>query len=259
MIKKVQKSEEGVSYLCCGFFTGASIYSGCMETLLELGQKFPMAAEYLSQMYLIQRDYREVSNSRLAQRLGVSRSAVTQAIKRLVNLDLVEHEGSHYELSDKGRDFATSLITRHYLIEHLLVEVLEYPWDRADQEASLLQDKISADFTAFLFDKLGRPTTCPHGNPFPETGDESRLLGAYDLTRVNVGTGVRILRITEEGEEVEGLLSFCYQHRIRPGKDFSIIDRKPDFVIIQAEDGEQPFSVTIHFARYLRVEILSGS
>ena len=164
-----------------------------METLLELGQKFPMAAEYLSQMYLIQRDYREVTNSRLAERLGVSRSAVTQAIKRLVNLQLVEHQGHYYELSDKGRNFATSLLTRHYLIEHLLVDVLEYPWDKADQEAALLQDKISPDFVAFLFDKLGRPKTCPHGNPFPEIPDESRLLGIHDLSRVNTGTTIKIV------------------------------------------------------------------
>ena len=228
-----------------------------MENLLDLGQKFPMAAEYLSQMYLIQRDYREVSNSRLARRLGVSRSAVTQAIKRLANLGLVSHQGSRYELSDRGRDFATSLLTRHYLIEHLLVEILDYPWDRADQEASLLQDKISADFTAFLFDKLNRPKTCPHGNPFPEIEEESRLLGAHDLSRVNVGSRIRILRITEEGEEIEGLLPFCYKHRIRPEKVFHIIDRKPDFVIIQSDENGTSFSVTTEFATYLRVELLS--
>ncbi|MDR1893564.1 MAG: metal-dependent transcriptional regulator, partial [Spirochaetales bacterium] len=200
------------------------------ETLIELGKKSPMAAEYLLTIYLIQREYRYVSNSRLAERMKVSRSAVTQAAKRLESLGLVIHKDNNYTLTEKGRDYATSLLKRHYLIEHLLVNHLHYPWDRADEEAALLQDKISSGFADFLYEKMGRPKTCPHGNPFPDIEDEGRLLGAGDLLQCNLKRPVRVLRITEEGEEVPGMLSFCYEKNIRPGMNLEVSTKSAEGV-----------------------------
>jgi len=227
-----------------------------METLLELGKKFPMAGEYLLTMYLIQRDYRHIANSRLADRLKVTRSAVSQAMKRLEALDLVGHADGHPVLTDRGRAFAVSLLRRHYLVEHLLVNLLDYPWDKADEEASLLQDKISADFTAFLYERLGHPEICPHGNPFPDIAGEGRLLGAGDLLQVAPGARVRILRITEEGEGIPGMLSFCFRHRIRPGLLVEVVEKNPREIRIRKVQEGNPFPVPGEYASFLRVEHL---
>jgi DtxR family Mn-dependent transcriptional regulator len=228
------------------------------ESLIELGKKSPMAAEYLLTIYLIQREYRHVSNSRLAERMKVSRSAVTQAAKRLESLGLVIHRDNTYTLTEQGREYATSLLKRHYLIEHLLVNHLDYPWDKADEEAALLQDKISTEFADFLYEKMGRPKTCPHGNPFPDIEDEGRLLGAGDLLQSNLQRPVRVLRITEEGEEVPGMLSFCHAKNIHPGMDLEVLAKTPEGVQVRARDTGEAFAVAEKYGRFIRVEYLPG-
>ena len=115
-------------------------------TLQELKNKFPAAPEYLTQIFLIQRDQGKVPNARLADRLGVSRPAVSQAVGRLKKLSLVKQDRyGAIELTSEGQVHAENVVRRHFLIEHLLVRVLEYPWDLSDAEAETLQASVSSE------------------------------------------------------------------------------------------------------------------
>jgi DtxR family Mn-dependent transcriptional regulator len=197
----------------------------------RVSERFPAAAEYLSGIYLIQRDYRKVSNSRLAAWTGVSGSAVTQALGRLKRLGLarqVRYES--IELTEEGRCLAIKVLRRHYLLEHLMVRMLDYPWEKADDEAKRLQSQISDDLTEHLFQKLGSPQTCPHGNPLPGSPIEARLLAAPRLTEAGVGHVVQIVRVTEEGEQVPGMLELCHRQGIQPGAVFQVTGKDLDFV-----------------------------
>src|SRR6056297_2604220 len=179
-------------------------------TVNELHHKFPAAADYLTQIFLIERDYREVSNLRLSERMGVSKPAVSQSIKRLVKLGLALQESyGGIQLTAEGRRIAQEVLERHYLLEHVLVDMLGYPWEKSDREAKQLQVIISRDLKEHLKQKLGGPDTCPHGNPFPDSPRERELIEAPRLVHALAGSDVKILRITEEGEDVEGLLDFC--------------------------------------------------
>jgi DtxR family Mn-dependent transcriptional regulator len=220
--------------------------------------KFPAAAEYLSTIYILKRDYGHVSNTRLAEWTGVSSSAVTQALGRLKRLGLAKQERyEDIELTDEGRDYAIRVLRRHYLLEHLLVRVLGYPWDKADDEAKTLQSAISDELTEHLYQKLGAPQTCPHGNPMPESSLESRLLTAPRLSEAPVGSKVRILRITEEGEQVPSMLAFCFAHGIQPGATFLVVMRGEHAMELQdsaAAVARTPFSIDIEKAFHVRYE-----
>ena len=186
--------------------------------LFQINKQFPAAAEYLSSIYLIARDYGHVTNLRLAEWMGVSSSAVTQALGRLKRLGLVHRK--RYEnvlLSDEGRSLAKEVLRRHYLLEHLLVRLLGYPWDKADEEAKRLQTEISNDLADHLYSKLGSPQTCPHGNPFPGSRLEKSLLTAPKLNQAPREADVMILRITEEGEQIPSMLAFCSNHGFSRG------------------------------------------
>jgi DtxR family Mn-dependent transcriptional regulator len=197
----------------------------------RVSERFPAAAEYLSGIYLIQRDYGKVSNTRLAAWTGVSGSAVTQALGRLKRLGLarqVRYES--IELTEEGRSLAIKVLRRHYLLEHLMVSMLDYPWEKADDEAKRLQSQISDDLTEHLFQKLGSPQTCPHGNPLPGSPVEARLLAAPRLTEAGGGEVVQIIRVTEEGEQVPGMLELCHGKGIRPGAVFRVTGKDLDFL-----------------------------
>ena len=218
--------------------------------------KFPAAAEYLSSIYILNRDYGHVSNTRLAEWSGVSSSAVTQALGRLKRLGLARQEPyGDIELTDEGRDLAIRVLRRHYLLEHLLVRVLGYPWDKADDEAQTLQSAISDDLTEHLYRKLGAPQTCPHGNPMPESPIEPKLLAAPRLGEAPVGSRVTILRITEEGEQIPHMLEFCFTHGIQPGAVFLVVARGDKEIELRGEGREEgTFSIAADRALHIRYE-----
>ncbi len=224
-------------------------------------KRFPAAAEYVSGIYILARDYGKVSNSRLAAWTGVTGSAVTQALGRLKRLGLARHvRYESIELTEQGRVFAMRVLRRHYLLEHLLVRVLGYPWEKADEEAKRLQSEISDDLTEHLFTRLGSPQTCPHGNPMPGSAVEKRLLNAPRLSDAQVGDAVRILRITEEGEQVPRMLDFCHGVGIKPGAVFTVVEKKGETIRLgRARSGERHASaasaeVPLEKSRHIRYE-----
>jgi DtxR family transcriptional regulator, Mn-dependent transcriptional regulator len=229
-----------------------------MLTISELRSGHRAAPEYLVNIFIIQRDYGYANNARLADWMKVSRSAVSQAVGRLKALSLVKQDAyGGIRLSSDGKGIAENVLRRHYLIEHLLVRVLEYPWDKADEEASRIQETISDEFTEYLFEHLGMPATCPHGNPFPGSDVEESLIGARKLTDATVGDSVRIMRITEEGENVSGMLTLCYQHRISPGSVFCILDVNDEGLELVRLPKKTQFRLPLMYARHVRIERVS--
>lgn len=242
----------------------------------SLHGKFPAATAYLSQMLLIERDYGEVSNLKLSERLGVSKPAVTQSIKRLGKLDLARQDryGSIH-LTEKGREIGKAVLERHYLIEHVLVDMLDYPWEKSDREAKELQVIISDELKEHLRNKLGNPRTCPHGNPFPDSEEEERLIDAPRLIDALAGERISLIRITEEGEEEEGLLNFCFEHRLKPGTTLFLESREMDGLKVKKDtrqrrgekpggrsfrrDSAEPFLIPLSYARHLCYEPSEGS
>jgi DtxR family Mn-dependent transcriptional regulator len=189
-------------------------------------ESFPAAAEYLADIYLIQRDYGSVSNRRLAEWLGVTTSAVSQAAGRLKKLGLIDQPPyGDIVLTGEGRRLAAVVLRRHYLLEHVLVRILDFPWDKADHEARVLQQHISSDLASHIDAHLGHPQTCPHGNPLPGVPIERELLAAPRLADAVAGQALTILRVTEEGEAIPEMLPFCQANAVRPAAKLEVLGR----------------------------------
>src|SRR5215510_14560292 len=67
----------------------------------------------------------------LTRWLGVSAPAVTMAIKR------VEHDGN-LSLTPAGREIATRVLNRHFLIDRMLTEIFGLEWYKVHDEAEQL-------------------------------------------------------------------------------------------------------------------------
>jgi DtxR family Mn-dependent transcriptional regulator len=222
----------------------------------ELHDRFPAAADYLSQMYLLERDYSRITNLKLSERLGVSKPAVTQSIKRLTKLGLTAQDRyGVINFTDEGRRIAKDVLRRHYLLEHVLVEMLGYPWEKSDREAKKLQVIISGELTEHLYEKLHHPLTCPHGNPFPDSPGERILVESPRLTSCTVGSLVSLLRITEEGEAVEGLLEFCFHHDLKPGTLLMLHSRGIDGLTISKGRTGDPFLLPLLYASHICCQV----
>ena len=210
--------------------------------------------EYLIRIYTTLREGSRVVGSRLAERLGVSASAVTQAFQRMERQGLaVIDQDWGVQLTPEGRSIAESIIRRHYLIERLLVDTLGFDWADADDEAERLEHSLSPKLEDYLFESLGHPTTCPHGNPFPGSPDEERLLGARKLTETNEGERVTLLRITEEGEDEGDLLRFAHDNGLLPGTAAEVrsVDLRAGHLELSIEGRN--VAMPAHWAQSVRV------
>lgn len=110
----------------------------------------------------------QVSTKMLAERIGVSASTVSEAIRKLSDQGLVDHAryGS-ISLTDRGRSAAVAMVRRHRLIEAFLVGELGYGWDEVHDEAEVLEHAVSDLMIARIDAKLGHPERDPHGDPIP--------------------------------------------------------------------------------------------
>src|ERR687895_675659 len=184
------------------------------------------AAEYLMTIRYMQGEGQPVIAARLAERLRVSPATVSAMVNRLSREGLltVDEATRELELTDTGRTAAERTFRRHALAEWLLTEVVGLGWAEADEEAHHLQHALSERVTDKIDELLGRPPTCPHGNPIPRDGRTPERPVGIPLSEAAAGGEVTILRVTEEAEEDARLLTFLQESGVRPGNVFAVED-----------------------------------
>ncbi len=107
--------------------------------------------DYLEAIYNLTRHNKLARMSDIAIALGVSRPSVTQIVRKLVTMGLVEHElYSDAVLTKKGRKIAKSIALRHELFHEFLSKILGTPDDTAQEEACKLEHAIGPGTTARL-------------------------------------------------------------------------------------------------------------
>src|SRR5918999_1699587 len=174
------------------------------------------AAEYLMTIRYMQGEGQPVIAARLAERLRVSPATVSAMVNRLSREGLltVDEATRELELTDTGRTAAERTFRRHALAEWLLTEVVGLGWAEADEEAHHLQHALSDRVTDKIDELLGRPPTCPHGNPIPRAGATAERPAGEPLSTAREGSTITILRVTEEAEEDDRLLTFLQDHAV---------------------------------------------
>lgn len=163
----------------------------------------------------------------LAEGLGVTRPAVTAALKRLGKDGLlrVTKDGT-IVLTNQGREIALRTIFRHHLIERMLTEIFGMPWFAVHEEAERLEHAVSPAFEKKLIEKLGPSNTCPHGNSLHLLSNvERRKRGLCLLHEAPARKKYRIDAVYERDRK---LLEFLDQHGIRPGTQISVQSQNYD-------------------------------
>lgn len=186
----------------------------------------PAFEEYCETIFELQEDGLRVIQARIAERLEVSRPAVSEMVRRLTDEGLVSVADNEIKLTKSGRDLATTMVRRHRLAERFLTDVLELSWAEAHHEAGKWEHVISPAVEAAIVEKLDDPTTCPHGNPIPGSGYVEEDLVA--LSTLPKGATATVTRIPEELEFTPGLLEFLETNQILPGMEATIVASSPD-------------------------------
>lgn len=178
------------------------------------------AEDYLKAIYSLGQNGTAATVSDLADRLGLTTASVSGMVRRLADQGLLSHERYRgVTLTKLGRRRALETLRRHRVIEAYLAAMLGYSWDKVHPEAERLEHAASPELIDRMAEKLGHPTTDPHGAPIPTPDgaiDETvhRALGS-----LAPGERALVVRVVDEDAE---MLRYLDELDIRPGVEVEV-------------------------------------
>lgn len=181
-----------------------------------------MIAHYLEAIYYIRAEGDAVRSARLADWLAVSRPTVTVALRRMTRDGMLRlNARKEIELTPRGDAAAAAIVRRHRIVERWLSDVLGLDWVMADAEAARLEHAVSEVVAQKLYHALGKPKTCPHGNPIP--GYSTMRANELRLSALGAGETGTITRISEVAQrEAPPLLQYLYERGLKPGTRITV-------------------------------------
>src|SRR5437899_3087383 len=183
-----------------------------------------VVSRYLEAIYYMWSEGEPLRSARLADWLGVSRPTVTVALRRMGGYGMVRMNGrKEIELTPFGRRAAEAIVRRHRIMERWLTDGLGLDWVTADEEAARLEHAVSEVVERRLYEVLGKPSTCPHGNPIP--GHSQASPSELMLSSLKAGDNASITRVSEVAErEAPLLLAYLHQRDLTPGREVTVLE-----------------------------------
>lgn len=132
-------------------------------------QKMSASQEgYIRTIYLLNSHDIEVTVTRIAKKLDLRKSTVSERLKELSAAGLViAPPYGKITLTPAGKKLGERITFKHRLIEVFLYETLDMPKDAVHAEAEILEHAISDEVAKRLSDFLNQPTHDPHGSKIP--------------------------------------------------------------------------------------------
>lgn len=167
-----------------------------------MAKESPRIEEYLESIYKLQEMRDTATTSKIAERLELSPSSVSEMLKQLEQKGLVKYADKGVVLSEKGELAAKKVIRKHRLSERLLTDILGFGWDEVHEEACKLEHDISSEMEEKIEKKLGNPRTCPHGYPIPDREGQVTRDKAVKLSELKASEKGVIVSVFEENPEM---------------------------------------------------------
>jgi DtxR family transcriptional regulator, Mn-dependent transcriptional regulator len=203
-----------------------------------------VVSHYLEAIYYMWSEGESLRSARLADWLGVSRPTVTVALRRMTGYGMVRmNRRKEVELTAVGRRAAEAIVRRHRIMERWLTDGLGLDWVIADEEAARLEHAVSEVVEQRLYKVLGRPRTCPHGNPIP--GHSQASPREVRLATLQPGARAAISRVSEVAErEAPALLAYLHERGLTPEKELTVTEVDTVASTIQIRAGKRTVTLS---------------
>jgi len=189
--------------------------------------------DYLKHLFLLEEALGgPVPTQALAERLSVKPPSVTEMLKKLAALGLVEH--SPYRgarPTEAGRKVALEVLRHHRLLETYLHERLGYGWEEVHQEAERLEHVISEALERRIAQALGHPPFDPHGDPIPTPELTLPERPAVPLGEAPLGETQVVRALAQD----PGTLNLLAHLHLRPGTWLKVLERGTEGVRVEVE------------------------
>ena len=207
--------------------------------------------DYLKVIYVLESEGSAATTNNIAEMMDVSSASVTNMLKRLAGLNLIEHKSyKGATLTDAGNKIALEILRHHRLLELYLKEIMGYSWDEVHDEAEKLEHHISEQFEDKIAELLNHPTHDPHGDPIPTKDGVMPEMASLPLAVANVDKQYIVGRVKDQDPE---FLRYLEKIGIIPGVKITIIEKAPfnGPVQVKLEDEEKTIGFSIAEQIYL--------
>ena len=207
--------------------------------------------DYLKVIYQLETEGLGATTNNIAEMMEVSSASVTNMLKRLARLNLIEHTSyKGAKLTEAGCKIALEILRHHRLLELYLKEIMGYGWDEVHEEAEKLEHHISEQFEDKIAELLNYPTHDPHGDPIPTKDGIMPKMALLPLTDASINNQYIIGRVRDQESE---LLRYFEKIGVIPGVQIRIIDKAPfnGPILVKLEDVEKTIGFNIAEQVYL--------
>ena len=124
---------------------------------------------YLKTIYKMEEKGQSVTVTSLSEYFSVSKSTVSNMIKKLVVMELIDTQPyKPILLTPMGREKASEIIHKHRLIELYLVEKMNFDLDEVHEIAEEVEHIKNTKFFKRIQEILGDRDVDPHGSIIPK-------------------------------------------------------------------------------------------
>jgi len=132
-------------------------------------QKTIEKENYLKAIYKMEEKLQKVSVTSLSIHFNVSKSTVSNMIKKLVFMNLVDSKAyKPILLTRDGKKAAVEIIAKHRLIELYLVNKMQFDLDEVHEIAEEIEHIKNTKFFIRMQEILGDVKLDPHGSVIPK-------------------------------------------------------------------------------------------
>jgi len=212
-------------------------------------------SRYLESIYYMDAEGERVRAARLAEWLGISQPTTGATLRRMIRDGLVHiTPAREVTLTPRGRETAERIVRRHRVAERWLTDVLGLDWVAADEEAGKLEHALSDEVAERLYQHIGRPATCPHGNPIPGEGAVARKTERA-LRELPEGARSKVRRVSEVAEhDAPQLLRFLGDSGLRLGAEVRAKEHNPGAGTLTVEVGGRAVAMSLGVAGKIWVD-----
>ena len=212
-------------------------------------------SRYLESIYYMDAEGERVRAARLAEWLGISQPTTGATLRRMIRDGLVHITTSReVTLTARGRETAERIVRRHRVAERWLTDVLGLDWVAADEEAGKLEHALSDEVAERLYQHIGRPATCPHGNPIPGEG-AIKQKAERALRDLPAGARSTVRRVSEVAEhDAPQLLRFLGDSGLRLGAEVRSVEHNPGAGTMTVEVGGRSVAMSLDVAGKIWVD-----
>lgn len=205
-----------------------------MTRIHEFGESYEM---YLKAACELAEPDQPVPVTALADRLGVATVSASEMVHRLQAQGLIQHEPyKGVRLTKNGSQVASRVLRSHRLWERFLVDSLGLDWAACHDYACELEHLADPEVVDALDKLLGRPATCPHGNPISPQDQRGQRKGTGTLSSLAAGDRGTVLAIAPESLSV---LQAVQERALLPGTPVEVVE-------IEVFDGPRSLLVNGH-------------